>query len=101
MSKTQPYYPPHKPLGPGKHLLVSRGGQLVEVPTGTVKKRDNNRMVSMAMGCPDPAQQRERLQMYAGKGIDAHYDPKTAELIFDGGFHQQKRAAKLHGLEVD
>ena len=81
---------------PGRTRYVMRNGQLVP---GVARKHDNNVMRSMAMGCPDEAEQARRLELYAAEGIEASYRP-TGELQFAGGYHTQKRLARIHGLEV-
>jgi len=65
------------------------------------RNRDGDRMVSMAMGCPNKREQARRLRRMAAAGItDVHYEPRTGRLCFSGGYAQQKRLARLHGLEV-
>lgn len=86
-----------KPGKQGRTRYVFRNGQLVE---GNTLDRDGELMRSMAMGCVSPAEQAKRLAQFGAKGIDAHYDRDTGELCFKGGYHAQKRLARMHELEV-
>ena len=89
-----------KKLSPGVHTFACRDGAIVEVGRGAVKKHDNGTMVSMALGCPNLEQQAERLAMYSAAGVEGRFHPATGEFIFEGGFNAQKKAARLHDLEV-
>jgi hypothetical protein len=90
-------FPPHD-RGP-RGLFVMRGERLISAERA--RRMDNGRMRSMALGCPDPAEQKRRLATYAEHGVEARYDRDTGELLFDGGYGAQRKLAKLHNLEID
>jgi len=86
-------------FAPGAYVMGRKG--LRKARPGDIVDDDRPRR-SMALGCPNPAQQKRRLAMYSKAGIrNCRYDPRTAELLFPPGLDNQKRIAALHGLEVD
>lgn len=83
-------------------FLVASDGALVEASaTNRPRVADNGEMRSSTMGCATRKGQAKRLKLYARKGIDARFHPKTGELLYQGGYAAQKRLKNIHGLEID
>ncbi len=78
----------------GPRVLVSPGHPLTRIA-------DNGEMRSSAMGCATKKGQAKRLKIYARKGVNARFDKRTSELVFQGGYVAQKRLKEIHGLEID
>ena len=78
-------------------VWVQQGLRMV-IPEGRIL-RDNGEMKSMAMGCPDLAQQKVFLKQYSDAGIKgARFHPKTSQLHFPGGRTTQRKLMKVHQL---
>lgn len=81
-------------------FLVDKDGSLVPLTNANRPRvADNGTMRSMAMGCPRVRDQAKRLKMLSDRGVQAHYD-HAGQLVYEGGYHAQKRAAKMAGLEI-
>jgi len=82
----------------GSFSLVGDVWLAAGLPTGR-RDIDNGDMKSMAMGCSNPAKQREWQQAHANAGISGtSYHPKTGALLFSGGRKVQKQLMKVHQM---
>ena len=75
-----------------------QSGLSMVIPEGQID-RDNDNMVSLAMGCPDPVKQKEYLKLYNSNGVKgARFHPKTGQLHFRGGRTTQRKLMQLNDL---
>ncbi len=83
--------------------FVMRRGKLTPIEDAgpLAKAADNGEMRSTAVGCPRKREQAARLRKLSAAGVDARYDPRTGQLVYQGGYHAQRAVAKLSGLEID
>ena len=82
----------------GTFSLVGDVWVAAGLPTGR-RDNDNGEMTSLAMGCPNKAQQGEFLKMYDKAGITgARFHPKTGALKYPGGRATQRKLMKVHQL---